>query len=421
MRTPQTGDRKRPPPIPSPLDLYDALDGPARPVRRRGRIRPRRLRAVLVALIAVAFLAGIALDAAVLHFGDHGRSPNVVIGQQVIREAPSPQRTVPKPPPSSAPSLAWSGPVLVDLSGSLRSVSCTSDSFCAAVDGHGLALLYTGGRWSSAEDVDGSNQINSISCSGETWCAAVDQAGNALYYDGASWTVPQRIDPTEFPELTSVSCSSPTFCAAVDGGGNGLIFNGHKWSAPQQVDPPGWSVVSKVSRDVPSVSCPEDGSCVGVDPENNAFFYEGGAWQLATAINPSSGGAALKSPNAVSCASTTFCVATDNLGRVEAYDGTQWSVPVTVDDAEYVSTISCPSASFCAGVDSLLPAGFNNDSSNGSGQILIYNGVTWSVPHPIDDVGLISSISCPSPSFCVAVDGSGQVVTGRPPAGTRTP
>jgi hypothetical protein len=38
------------------------------------------------------------------------------------------------------------------------------------------------------------------------------------------------------------------------------------------------------------------------------------------------------------------------------------------------------------------------------GSASIFNGSTWSSPTTIDDGGL-SSVSCPTASFCVAVDG----------------
>ena len=400
-------------------DLYAALGAGPEAIRRRRLSRLRR-RPVLVALLAIAtFIAGVGLDATVFHLGDHGHSTSVVIGQKVIREVPP--RTVPRPQPQTPnPALSWSNPLAVDPGSALRSVSCASESFCVAVDGNGEAVLYAGGQWAPPQRIDGDVQLNSVSCTGASWCMAVDQAGDALVYDGARWAQPQRVDPAVFPELTSVSCATPSFCAAVDGRGNGLTYNGSRWSAPEQVDPPGWSP-APVSRDVPSVSCPAVGTCVGVDPENYAFFYEGGTWQPAQAINPSLGTNTIKSPNSVSCASQTFCVATDNLGAIEAYDGTQWSVPVAVDPSNYIPTISCPTSSFCAGVDSLLPAGFNNGSAGASGQVVTYNGVSWSAPRQIDEAGLVSSISCPTAQFCVAVDVSGNAVIGAGPSAGRAP
>ena len=62
-------------------------------------------------------------------------------------------------------------------------------------------------------------------------------------------------------------------------------------------------------------------------------------------------------------------------------------------------SVSCPSATFCAAVD-------------GVGNALIYNGSSWSSPSDIDAImSTLRSVSCPSTTFCVAVDPVGNVFT----------
>ena len=58
--------------------------------------------------------------------------------------------------------------------------------------------------------------------------------------------------------------------------------------------------------------------------------------------------------------------------------------------------MSCPTASFCVAVD-------------GNGNALRWNGATWSAPDHIDAGGL-TSVSCPSALFCVAVDDAGHAL-----------
>jgi hypothetical protein len=74
-----------------------------------------------------------------------------------------------------------------------------------------------------------------------------------------------------------------------------------------------------------------------------------------------------------------------------------WSAPTQVDSVPLVS-VSCPSGSFCAAVDS-------------AGNAVTFNGTSWSVPLTIDAATTLSSVSCPSASSCVAVDRSGNAVT----------
>jgi hypothetical protein len=69
----------------------------------------------------------------------------------------------------------WSKPVTIDPNGGgLRSISCPSASFCAAVDFKGNALTYGVGTWSSLDIVDPGTPLESVSCSSATSCIAVD-------------------------------------------------------------------------------------------------------------------------------------------------------------------------------------------------------------------------------------------------------
>ncbi|MCL4434569.1 MAG: protease pro-enzyme activation domain-containing protein [Actinobacteria bacterium] len=76
-----------------------------------------------------------------------------------------------------------------------------------------------------------------------------------------------------------------------------------------------------------------------------------------------------------------------------------WSAPARVDsnDGLYVS---CVSSSFCVVVDE-------------SGNVLTWNGTSWSTPQAVDpNGGGFSSISCAAPDYCVASDqNGGSVVT----------
>jgi hypothetical protein len=60
-------------------------------------------------------------------------------------------------------------------------------------------------------------------------------------------------------------------------------------------------------------------------------------------------------------------------------------------------SVSCPSSSFCMVVD-------------GNGNAVSYDGTSWSSPVRIDGTTALSSISCPSSSVCMAVDWSGNVL-----------
>jgi hypothetical protein len=72
--------------------------------------------------------------------------------------------------------------------------------------------------------------------------------------------------------------------------------------------------------------------------------------------------------------------------------------------AGVLDSVSCPTASFCAAVD-------------GTGYTFTWNGTSWSRPvwsatSPADPGGgALTSVSCPTARFCVAVDGDGRAPT----------
>ena len=104
----------------------------------------------------------------------------------------------------------------------------------------------------------------------------------------------------------------------------------------------------------------------------------------------------------VSCVNSSFCVVvtsdtTSANGQVITYDGSTWSSPSDIDPSYGLTAVSCPAVSFCAATDV-------------GGNVLIYNGSTWS-PSLIDAPNYLNSVSCPTTSFCAAVDGSGNAIT----------
>src|SRR5665213_3369925 len=221
------------------------------------------------------------------------------------------------------------------------------------------------------------------------------------------WSAPTAIESGG--SLYSVSCSSATFCVAEAGGdynGNGtnaLTYNGTSWSATALA-------VGFFS----SVSCPSVTFCLGVGGDTydgpDALTYNGTSWSAPTQIIDGNGGL-----SSVSCSSATFCAAIafgGTLGKGTAgaltYNGTSWTTPTQIDDdvasagRQNIDSLSCPSATFCVAVDV-------------NGNALTYNGTSWSAPTLIDGgnggVGGTFSVSCSSATFCVAVDRKGNALT----------
>jgi hypothetical protein len=85
-------------------------------------------------------------------------------------------------------------------------------------------------------------------------------------------------------------------------------------------------------------------------------------------------------------------------GKALTYNGSFWSAPTNIDGTNPLVAVSCPSASFCSAVD-------NNGSA------LTYNGSSWSAPSDIDFTTYLTSVSCASASFCAAVDYYGSALS----------
>ncbi|MGH9098894.1 MAG: hypothetical protein ACRDV8_01520 [Acidimicrobiales bacterium] len=82
-----------------------------------------------------------------------------------------------------------------------------------------------------------------------------------------------------------------------------------------------------------------------------------------------------------------------------------WGAPTMIDPGEIgggLNSVSCASPTFCVAVDG---------DGNGVGSALTYNGHGWSSAKSIDPHGGgINSVSCPSQHFCAAVDANGNAL-----------
>jgi len=291
---------------------------------------------------------------------------------------------------TTASQINWNSPTEIAPGTFLESVSCTSTSFCAAVDQSGNAFTFDGTSWSAAQSVDSGHWLISVSCTSTSFCAAVDQSGNAITFDGTSWSSAQAIDTSG---LTSVSCASSSFCVAVDVGGNARIYDGTSWSFV--------SPVIDSATQLASVSCPSTSFCATVDQSGNVFTYDGSSWSTAQSIVPNIW------LTSVSCSSSSFCVAVDLNGDALTYDGTSWSAVDSVDQGAELRSVSCASPSFCEAVDQ-------------NGNALTYDGSSWSSASPINSGVVMNSVSCPSASFCSSSDNGGDVVTSSTTTSTST-
>lgn len=249
----------------------------------------------------------------------------------------------------------WSSPVQVTsgISDVFPSVSCASATFCVA-SGDGSVSIYDGAGWSATAMVDQGSHIESLSCPTDTFCAAVDTAYDALIYKSGVWS---RRTTTGLTSHASdnhwgdfLSCTSSKFCMFVAG----------MWSA--QFDGTSWDGQQLVEHDkaMQSVSCATATFCIGTDQYSRWMRFDGTAWTHPQPIErrvPSIGN--------ISCPSTTFCAEVNYSAHSRFFNGNTWSDTTTVSRGlrrpPRLNLVSCSSDSFCL-------------DANAHGQVAFYQG-----------------------------------------------
>ena len=223
--------------------------------------------------------------------------------------------------------------------------------------------------WSAPSVID-THPVNSLSCPSTALCVGVDYAGDVVTSadptDGSSaWTVAKIDNEPEAPYtepnlLNDVSCPQPagSLCAAA--GVSGIFTSS---------DPTGgasaWTLVSGVGGHAHSISCPSASLCVASYGSNG---------EIVTSTDPTGGSGA-------------------------------WKV-TQVNDSSPIVRLSCPSESLCVGLDEAGNVLTSTSPTGGAGG--------WTITHL--DTGGVSSLSCPSVSFCIAVGGS-SVLSSTDPTG----
>jgi len=251
-----------------------------------------------------------------------------------------------------------------------------------------------------------------------------------------TWTVapsPNQGSPAVDNTLTSVSCVSATFCMAVGtwDNGTGLIqtlaekWNGTSWSIVNTPNP-----TDDTASLLVSVSCVSASFCAavgyagaGANVATNGQplieQWDGTSWTLEFAGRaPPLPSAALRGQlYGVSCVSATQCAAVGSWETVApsvpqalaiAFNGTTWSagtVP-SVGTAQVLSSVSCPTATTC------LAVGNWQQVTSGPVAPLVeqWNGSTWGSlaqgpPASLGGTGsgLLNSVSCAGATACMAV------------------
>lgn len=307
------------------------------------------------------------------------------------------------------------------------------------------AHAVTGHQWHAPHAVE-AKSLQQVVCTSARFCIARDAANRTVTYRNGAWGTPSRSLQTVTSSYTyalyqhAMGCAPSTSFCVVAGYDHGAaaaavsIFNGTSWRP--------WTDLPD-SETLTAVSCTSRIFCLALGDAGYAYAYNGSTWAYVPAHTQTQA----YTWTSVDCASTHFCKATGQSGRVqvsETFNGSKLSAFTTVTRKPAASVpggdvVSCPTTAWCAASRSWQNAGLRSfvTSSAGSwsprgvfarggvGEIScaargVCQGVDGGytvrlngVRHRADRLARLTSISCPTRSFCMAVDAKGHALAYR--------
>ena len=313
-------------------------------------------------------------------------------------------------------------------------VRCVSPSNCYAVGSrydpqsglHTWLQHWNGTSWVVADHPTvAHSEFGDVACANASVCMAVGDyeptspgqtvSPGALTlterWNGTAWSVAPIPSGGSRSQLALVSCPTTTFCLALGyATGPGTVslltkrWNGTTWTIVPTPTPPGSS-----RSTLSGISCTSATFCLAVGVYSAGSSYRilterwnGSAWSVvSTASNPNA------HLEAVSCRSSANCTATGTVNDhrvIERWNGSTWTVSNTLAGLNKdLESISCPTTTNCMAV------GWTYVGTSFARQTFArqWNGTTWStVPTPNPSAAedpILSSVSCPSPTNCVAI------------------
>lgn len=329
----------------------------------------------------------------------------------------------------------------------LAAVACPSASRCTAVDNNGDELSFTPGPAPAATRYTIDPQgfpLTGVTCPMASMCTAVDEDGQAVTLDPGSTGERLATSVGLGPDLHAIACPLVTQCTGVDYTGDQTTFDP---AAPGNAP---YVRINRGQASLADVACPSPGQCTSIGPHGEITFaplatgsrrfvrLPGGPPLRALAcpsvsecvavnggghavkfnpraprhprvvdIAPSGGGFA-----AIACPAVRQCTAVGSSDRVVTFDPrlpTHARIVAVDPGAGGLTGVACPSARLCVATD---VAGY---ALQGDPR----GGLAWTT-EPVH--GAAAEVSCLSVSYCVGVDGQGDVFLGtsrKPPAPTR--
>ena len=334
----------------------------------------------------------------------------------------------------------------------LQGISCPSDSLCVAggaFDTLAVSTTPTGGAESwrvihpeydepkqSCLEEDQApgfcdsprGSMRAVSCASESLCVAVGYEGSVFTSTdptggAAAWRVSDVNEGPGAAHLTAVSCPSVALCVAVSGGygeSAGRIFTATNpasgnWKRAQLDGFP----------DLRGVSCATAALCVAVAKEGRIFVSSdptGGAstWRSAGSPTP-------RDLFAVSCVAATLCAAGDAGGNILTSTdpaGGGGFAAADADGSVQITGLTCPTATRCVAVTNNADVLTSTDPTAGASAWTFENLVPFEAEatgaSPFVENALFAA-SCASTSLCALVGAKSRIFTATDPFATSAP
>ena len=266
-----------------------------------------------------------------------------------------------------------------------------------------------------------------MSCSSPTFCMAVDSyEGNSLRFDGTGWSAPDVVQPG-LNGLIAVSCAGGSLCVAIDYSSDAFVWRGDGVDGRSRHRPvPGQPAVDIVPDQVLLRGRRRRRHGVPVRRQHMV-----GAQHISIhRVRPARGLVSLQDVlHGRRCVRECLPLQRERLGcsgihrhrrqraaglvlpvgillhgrrcdrQRHRFDGTSWATPILVDGrSRRVFRVSCPSSSFCVAI------GYQGDA-------VTFDGAGWSAATNISPDSGLAAVSCASSTFCVAVGNYAGTVT----------
>jgi hypothetical protein len=275
-----------------------------------------------------------------------------------------------------------------------QEIACAAPSYCLATGAGAGSDELNASTWTP---VAGNPKftLNSFDCGAPGHCAGIkDHLGKAAVFSGGHW-IPAGL-PDEWVRTTAVSCPSATLCRATDRQGRTFDLVNDTWSAGRQLVP-----ATGLLR---HVSCASRHWCMAIDGTGNALRWHDGHWSKPQPMDKNRQPPA----TAISCTPDRVCtVVTTSLDALPAltpqgeairYVHGHWQPPTVIDPNHEMIDVSCPTASYCAAVD-------------WNGGVVVFRHGSWSAPHQVFQPSFQRAIDCAAPARCVSVGTDGTLVS----------